>query len=93
MHAISSTLTNVVKVTVWIVLFGLPMLFFVRPEVMLSVDPLTELYSSAAQLLGEPVARGLFGGVWLAVTFALFWRVVVSKDKSRSGAEPADLHD
>jgi hypothetical protein len=55
-------------------------------------DQLFGLYAAIKELLGEHSARWIFGGLWLAMNAALFWRFVLSKNPYDVG-DSLDLHD
>ena len=64
----------------WLILFVLPMLFlFAGSGAVLPDSPLTRVYSSMVQSMGESYARLAFCSGWLIVNIALFWRFAICK--------------
>ena len=85
---------RVIWIIFWMAMLGTPIAyFFVGPQLVAPPGPLTGLYDSAVQLLGEWATRIVFCGVWLAFGVALLWRLVLSKNRDKVNLDPLDLHD
>ena len=82
-----------VIVIAWLIFLVTPVAYFFAPAGQLPHDDqLFGLYIAFEQLLGEHSARWVFGGLWIAINAALFWRFVLSK-KSGEVGDSLDLHD
>jgi hypothetical protein len=46
------------------------------------------IYIALIQIVGEPAARLIFGGLWLTLNAALFWRLVLSRHRDKLGTIP-----
>jgi hypothetical protein len=78
----------------WVVMLGMPIAyFFVGPQLVAPPGPLTGLYDSTAQLIGERTTRFIFCSIWLTFGFVLFWRLVLKNDRDKISLESPDLHD
>jgi hypothetical protein len=76
----------------WLVFLVGPIAFFFAPPGAPPDDQLAGVYTAFVQLLGEPPARWIFSGLWLAMNGALFWRLALSKKRYETG-DPPDLAD
>jgi hypothetical protein len=84
-------MSKVVWGVFWAMLFALPIaLLFADAGTVLPAGQMAAIYGSALTVLGEPLARVVFCGSWLAIDIALFWRYVIRK---KPLPEHTDLHD
>jgi hypothetical protein len=96
-----SDLSNLMKSTkkialilLWFTVFTLPIAFYyAKLSALLPAGPLSNLYQPCIVLLGEPLARLVFCGLWFAMDAALFWRVVFSKRKHEESTPIEGLAD